>query len=150
MPVSGLDWVSPNPPSVDRPCIAILRGQSHVQAALAAWLQADLPAYEVLMAASPAALVAITQARAPALIIVDVDNQFRKGVGLIRQLRRQEPQLPILALGAGDAAPYAQAAYQAGADRYIAHSQLDEQVILIIRDLLAGRSRLRPGVTTSS
>jgi len=74
----------------------------------------------------------------PDLIIVDISLRDTSGVDLIKDLRIQYPDLPILTLSMHDEAVYGERALRAGARGYIMKQEATEKVVTAIRRVLAG------------
>jgi DNA-binding NarL/FixJ family response regulator len=74
----------------------------------------------------------------PDLVIVDISLRDTSGVDLIKDLRIQYPDLPILTLSMHDEAVYGERALRAGARGYIMKQEATEKVVTAIRRVLAG------------
>src|SRR5262249_28270791 len=83
------------------------------------------------------ALAGIGAAR-PDVAIVDVSLDGRSGLELIRDLRRQHPELAILVLSMHDEKVFAERALRAGARGYIMKREATKKVILAIRRVQQG------------
>ena len=85
-----------------------------------------------------AALDAIQQSK-PDLVIVDLELEGGDdGLDLVKDLKKRHPQIPALVLSMHDEAVYAERSLRAGARGYITKQQLDETVLVAIRQVLAG------------
>ncbi|HEY7088223.1 MAG TPA: response regulator transcription factor [Tepidisphaeraceae bacterium] len=73
------------------------------------------------------------------IAIVDISLDDRSGIELIKDLRSQQPNLPILALSMHDEALYAERALRAGAKGYIMKQEATEKVMSAIRKVLEGQ-----------
>jgi DNA-binding NarL/FixJ family response regulator len=74
----------------------------------------------------------------PDLVIVDISLKDTSGIDLIKDVRIQQPELPILTLSMHDESLYAERALRAGAKGYIMKQEATEQVATAIRRVLAG------------
>jgi len=74
----------------------------------------------------------------PDLVIVDISLRDTSGVDLIKDLRIQYPDLPILTLSMYDEAVYGERALRAGARGYVMKQEAIEKVVTAIRRVLAG------------
>ena len=83
------------------------------------------------------ALVAMADYR-PALAIVDISLQRDSGLDLIRILRQHHPDLLLLAMSLHDEAIFAERALQAGAHGYLMKHEASANVLLAVRQVLAG------------
>jgi len=74
----------------------------------------------------------------PDMIIVDISLKDTSGMDLIKDVKIQYPNLPILILSMHDESLYAERALRAGAKGYIMKHEATERVITAIRRVLAG------------
>jgi DNA-binding NarL/FixJ family response regulator len=74
----------------------------------------------------------------PALVIVDISLRQESGLDLIKALRRNHPQLALLAMSQHDEAIFAEQALRAGANGYLMKQEATSHILLAIRRLLAG------------
>jgi DNA-binding NarL/FixJ family response regulator len=74
----------------------------------------------------------------PDMAIVDISLKETSGMELIKDLKTQYPNLPVLALSMHDESLYAERALRAGAKGYIMKAVATEKVITAIRKILGG------------
>jgi len=74
----------------------------------------------------------------PDLVIVDISLKDTSGMELIKDLKVQFPQMPVLTLSMHDEAVYGERALRAGARGYIMKQEATENVVTAIRRVLAG------------
>jgi DNA-binding NarL/FixJ family response regulator len=74
----------------------------------------------------------------PDIAVVDISLKETSGIELIKDLRTQYPNLPVLALSMHDESLYAERALRAGAKGYIMKAEATEKVITAIRKVLTG------------
>ncbi len=74
----------------------------------------------------------------PDMVIVDISLKDTSGMDLIKDMKIQYPNLPILTLSMHDESLYAERALRAGARGYIMKHEATERVITAIRRVLAG------------
>jgi DNA-binding NarL/FixJ family response regulator len=74
----------------------------------------------------------------PDLVIVDISLKDTSGMELIKDLKLQTPELPVLTLSMHDEAIYGERALRAGARGYIMKQEATEKVVTAIRRVLAG------------
>ena len=74
----------------------------------------------------------------PDMVIVDISLKDTSGMDLIKDMKIQYPNLPILILSMHDDSLYAERALRAGAKGYIMKHEATERVITAIRRVLAG------------
>ena len=75
----------------------------------------------------------------PDMAIVDISLKETSGMELIKDIKAQYPNLPILALSMHDESLYAERALRAGARGYIMKAEATEKVILAVRKILSGQ-----------
>jgi len=78
----------------------------------------------------------------PDLVIVDLSLPGANGIELIKNVRFEFPKLPVLILSMHDESLYALRALRAGAQGYVMKQEALENVIVAIREVLAGRPYL--------
>jgi len=84
-----------------------------------------------------AVLPAIRQLQ-PAIAVIDLSLGHDSGIELIKNIRLQHPDLPLLVLSMHDESLYAERALRAGAKGYIMKQEAPEKVIIAIRQVLQG------------
>jgi DNA-binding NarL/FixJ family response regulator len=72
------------------------------------------------------------------IAVVDISLKETSGIELIKDLKAQHPNLPVLALSMHDESLYAERALRAGAKGYIMKAEATEKVITAIRKVLSG------------
>ena len=75
----------------------------------------------------------------PDLCLVDVSLKGSDGIELIRELKAQMPEIPVLMLSMHDEQLYAERALRAGARGYIMKQEAPQVVLAAIRKVLAGQ-----------
>ena len=83
------------------------------------------------------AMTAVKESK-PDMAIVDISLKETSGMELIKDLKAQYPNLPVLALSMHDESLYAERALRAGARGYIMKAEATEKVITAIRKILSG------------
>jgi DNA-binding NarL/FixJ family response regulator len=81
---------------------------------------------------------AAVQKHKPDLLLLDLRLDKADGLELIKSLRAQVPDLPILVLSQFDEALYAERALRAGARGYVMKQEATEEVLTAIRAILKG------------
>jgi DNA-binding NarL/FixJ family response regulator len=87
---------------------------------------------------APEALVKIKESE-PDLVIVDISLKETSGMELIKDIKAQYPNLPVLVLSMHDEALYAERMLRAGAKGYVMKAEATEKVIVAIRKILSGQ-----------
>jgi DNA-binding NarL/FixJ family response regulator len=80
----------------------------------------------------------IIKSLGPDMVIVDITLKEKNGMELIKDIKVQYPNLPVLALSMHDETLYAERAIRAGARGYIMKQQATEKVVAAIRKVLRG------------
>ena len=78
----------------------------------------------------------------PDLAIVDLSLPGANGIELVKNIRAEFSKLPVLILSMHDESLYALRALRAGAQGYVMKQEALENVIIAIREVLAGRPYL--------
>ena len=84
----------------------------------------------------------------PDIAVVDITLKGSSGLELIKDLKAQAIDLPVLVLSMHDEALYAERAFRAGARGYITKSEASEDVMSAIRQVLAGDVYASPKFTS--
>jgi DNA-binding NarL/FixJ family response regulator len=82
----------------------------------------------------------------PDLVIVDIGLKDTSGMELIKDLKIQHPNLPVLTLSMYDEAVYGERALRAGAKGYVMKQEATENVVTAIRRVLAGEVYVSSGM----
>ena len=82
----------------------------------------------------------------PDMVIVDISLKNTSGMELIKDLKVQHPELPVLTLSMHDEAVYGERALRAGAKGYIMKQEATEKVVTAIRRVLAGEVYVSDGM----
>jgi len=80
------------------------------------------------------------QVQLPDLVLMDITLPGKSGLELIKDIKAMYPQVPILILSMHDESLYAERALRAGAGGYITKGQRPNELIVAIRQVLAGRT----------
>lgn len=88
-------------------------------------------------------LAAITRQQ-PSLAIIDITLKGSSGLELLKDLRAQEIEVPVLILSMHAESLYAERALRAGANGYISKEEASAKVMTAIRQVLAGEVYLDP------
>ncbi|MDF2824972.1 MAG: DNA-binding response regulator [Mycobacterium sp.] len=99
--------------------------------------------WNITTAADGAAAVTAARGNRPDVVVLDVMLPDMSGLDVLRRLREQNPNLPVLLLTAKDALEDRIAGLTAGGDDYVTKPFSIEEVVLRLRALLR-----RTGVTT--
>src|SRR5712671_7779597 len=83
------------------------------------------------------ALGAITSLK-PDLVIADISLKDSSGLELMRNIKAQDPKLPVLVVSAHDESIYAEIAFRAGALGYLMKEEALEKIVTAVRRVLSG------------
>lgn len=78
-------------------------------------------------------------ATAPDVAIVDISLKSGSGIELIKNLKAMQPDVVVIVLSMHDERLYAERALRAGARGYIMKSETAKKVVMVIRQVLAGK-----------
>lgn len=84
----------------------------------------------------------------PDLVVVDVAMEEMSGIELIKHLRAQQCDVPVLVISVHDEALYAERALEAGAMGYVKKAEADVVIVEAIRGILNGRLYLSDDMNT--
>src|SRR6202048_4003149 len=82
------------------------------------------------------------RALAPDVVIVDISLAQGDGLELVRDVHAQQPELPMLVLSMHDELIYAERLLAAGASGYIMKQAASDQLLIALRQVLAGGTYL--------
>ncbi|TVS77954.1 response regulator transcription factor [Mycobacterium helveticum] len=99
--------------------------------------------WTIATAGDGSSAMAAARAQRPDVVVLDVMLPDMSGLDVLRKLRKENPQLPVLLLTAKDAVEDRIAGLTAGGDDYVTKPFSIEEVVLRLRALLR-----RTGVTT--
>lgn len=88
-----------------------------------------------------AGLAALTSSK-PDFVIADLTLHHSDGLELIKDIKRLQPHLPVLALSMHDETIHAERALRAGARGYVTKQEIDDTILIAIRRLLAGGTHM--------
>jgi DNA-binding NarL/FixJ family response regulator len=75
----------------------------------------------------------------PDMVIVDVSLKDSDGIELVKELKSQLPELPVLVLSMHDETLYAERALRAGAGGYVMKQEAPQTLLSAIRTVLSGQ-----------
>jgi DNA-binding NarL/FixJ family response regulator len=100
-------------------------------------------------AANAAEAMDVIRQVAPDLAIVDLSLPGANGIELIKNIRAEFPKLLVLVLSMHDESLYALRSMRAGAQGYVMKQEALDNVVLAIREILAGRPYLSPAMSAN-
>ena len=75
----------------------------------------------------------------PDLVIVDVSLKDSDGLELLKEIKSQFPELPVLVLSMHDESLYAERALRSGAGGYVMKQEAPQTLLAAVRSVLAGQ-----------
>lgn len=106
------------------------------------------PEFEVVKTVSDGQALLEEAARLePDILVLDISMPVLNGIEAARQLRAAGSRAKIVFLTVHQDPEYVQAAVAAGAQGYVAKCQLATDLLLALREALAGRSFISPSIT---
>lgn len=93
------------------------------------------------------ALVEAAKRLKPEIIIADISMPLLNGLDAVRQLRREKVSAKVVFLTMHSEMPVAQEAFRAGASAYLLKQSAGKELLLAIREVVAGRRYITPLVT---
>jgi DNA-binding NarL/FixJ family response regulator len=85
----------------------------------------------------------------PSLVLVDVSLKDSDGIELVKELKAQLPDVPMLMVSMHDETLYAERALRAGASGYVMKQESPETMLAAIRTVLAGKVYLSSNMSAS-
>jgi DNA-binding NarL/FixJ family response regulator len=89
------------------------------------------------------------RALAPDVVIVDISLVQGDGLELVRDVHAQQPELPMLVLSMHDELIYAERLLAAGASGYIMKQAASDQLLVALRQVLAGGTYLSESLASN-
>ena len=137
-PHTGTLVTQPSPPTGNETRIAIIDDHAIVREGLARLIRHEMAlAVCGLFKGSPYVLESVV-AFQPGMAIVEIALRGIDGIGLIKSLRMQFPQIPILVLSLQEECFYAERALRAGASGYVMKRETPHHLMCAICSVLKG------------
>jgi two-component system, NarL family, invasion response regulator UvrY len=80
------------------------------------------------------------------LVVLDISMPGQSGVDILKQLKHEQPELPVLVLSMHPEDQFAERALKAGASGYLTKESAPEELVRAIRKILAGGKYLNPAL----
>lgn len=80
------------------------------------------------------------------LVLVDITMPGRNGLGLLQDIKREAPALPVLVISAHPEKDYALRALKLGASGYVSKQNAADVLVAAVERVLAGRRFISPAV----
>jgi two-component system, NarL family, invasion response regulator UvrY len=82
------------------------------------------------------------------LIILDISMPERSGLDIVKDLKKSNPKTPILILTMHSEDYYAMRAFKSGVSGYLNKASASDQLIIAIRQIMAGKKYVSPELVT--
>ena len=102
--------------------------------------------YRVVISNEPQLCQELLERESPDMVIVDIGLKDTSGMELIKDLKIQYPELPVLTLSMYDESIYGERALRAGARGYVMKQEATAKVVTAIRRVLAGEVYVSDGM----
>ncbi len=91
---------------------------------------------------------AVRETQADALVL-DVSLPGKNGIDVLKQVRREQPRLPVLILSSHPEDQYALRSIRAGASGYLTKNSAPQQLLAALRQIASGRRYITPELAES-
>ncbi len=121
--------------------IMITDDHSVIRRTLREWLREEFPGIRVVENSSgEAALEMLASEPPPEIVLMDFHLPGRSGITVIKQIKEDYPDLPVVMLTIQEDKQYREKALEAGADEYVVKRRMYTDLIPAVRNAL-GKSR---------
>ena len=127
--------------------VIIAEDHTILREGLRALLSAD-PRFEVVAEAEDGrAAIESCEDYLPDLLLMDLSMPKMNGLEAIKEIKRQNPEMKIIALTVHKTEEYILATLQAGANGYVLKDATHSELIMAMEHVMAGKRYLSPGVS---
>jgi two-component system response regulator NreC len=127
--------------------IVIAEDHTILREGLRALLSAE-PQFDVVGEAEDGrAAIRLCEDLVPDLVLMDLSMPRMHGFEAIKEIKRQSPDVKIIALTVHKTDEYILATLQAGADGYVLKDATHSELVMAIKNVLKGKRYLSPGVS---
>jgi DNA-binding NarL/FixJ family response regulator len=127
--------------------IVIVEDHTILREGLRALLSFD-PQFEIVGEAKDGLeAVSCVEKIVPDLLLMDLSLPKMNGMEAIKDIKKRNPQIKIIALTVHKTEEYILATLQAGADGYVLKDATHDELVMAIKNVLAGNPYLSPGVS---
>jgi len=126
--------------------ILIIDDHALVRRGMVALLKDHFKEVEVGEAGDSKAGLAAVNGSAWDLVLVDITMPGRNGLGLLQDIKRAHPALPVLIISAHSEKDYALRALRLGAAGYISKQSATELLVAAVQRVLSGRRYISPAL----
>lgn len=140
----------PPPPPGEKYRVVIAEDHTIIRDGLRS-LISSTPGFEVVAeAADGLEAIAMVRRHTPHVILMDLSMPKMTGTEAIREISHRYPQTKIVALTVSTSEEIFLAAVDAGANSFLMKDTSYPELIAAVRDTLAGRSCLKPGISAAA
>jgi DNA-binding NarL/FixJ family response regulator len=100
----------------DRPSLLLIEENGMILDSLSDWLAMAFPDVRLIEATDYSDGVFLTRAESPDVVLMDISNLGKEGIGSVRMMKAARPAAAVFALVSFDHEPYHQAVLRAGAE----------------------------------
>lgn len=87
------------------------------------------------------------EALSPDLVLMDLSMPRMNGLDAIKEIKKQNPEIKIIVLTVHKTEEYILATLQAGADGYLLKDATHSELVMAIKNVIAGKRYLSPGIS---
>jgi DNA-binding NarL/FixJ family response regulator len=127
--------------------IVIAEDHTILREGLRALLSTEPQFYVVGEVADGRAAMRLCEDLVPDLVLMDLSMPRMHGLEAIQEIKRQSPEVKIIALTVHKTDEYILATLQAGADGYVLKDATHSELVMAIENVLKGKRYLSPGIS---
>jgi len=127
--------------------IVIAEDHTILREGLKALLSSDLDLEVIGEAEDGQAAIKYAETLAPDLVLMDLSMPRMSGLDAIKEIKKQSPQIKIIALTVHKTEEYVLATLQAGADGYVLKDATNSELGMAIKNVLMGKRYLSPDIS---
>lgn len=121
--------------------VAIADDHPLVREGITRVVQNEIDIELVAEAANGKELLTLLQEQLPDIVIVDITMPGKSGLEVIKDIKEQYPELPVLVLSIHPPERFAVRALKAGAQGYLCKSSISEELVIAIRKIVNKKRR---------
>ena len=87
------------------------------------------------------------EALSPDLVLMDLSMPRMNGLDAIKEIKKQNPEIKIIVLTVHKTEEYILATLKAGADGYVLKDATHSELVMAIKNVIAGKRYLSPGIS---
>jgi DNA-binding NarL/FixJ family response regulator len=139
--------ISTAPDAVDARCkVLVVDDHPIVRQGLALLINQEKDLVVCVEAEEADGLLAKVAELRPDVVVLDITLRGPDGIDVLKSLRLDYPDLPVLVLSMHDEALYAERALRAGANGYVMKQEATETVLVALRRIMRGKIHVSPRI----